>query len=105
MTGGIRPGGCGIRGVVKEGNPVTPSSSVYLNITPERIVSIDYVNHRGERNWRDVLPLHIYFGSTERHPHEEQWLLAAIDVVKGERRVFAVSDIQDWVAATPRKGG
>lgn len=55
-------------------------------------LSFRYRNYRGEVSVRTVRPLNIYFGSTEWHP-EPQWLLAATDIEKGERRDFAIKDI------------
>lgn len=60
-----------------------------LDIAP---LSFRYLNYRGEVSVRTVRPLNIYFGSTEWHP-EPQWLLAATDIEKGERRDFAIKDI------------
>ncbi|UYZ08579.1 hypothetical protein CFBP5507_06140 [Agrobacterium salinitolerans] len=60
-----------------------------LDIAP---LSFRYRNYRGEVSVRTVRPLNIYFGSTEWHP-EPQWLLAATDIEKGERRDFAIKDI------------
>ncbi len=55
-------------------------------------LSFRYRNYRGEVSVRTVRPINIYFGSTEWHP-EPQWLLAATDIEKGERRDFAIKDI------------
>ncbi|QTA32355.1 hypothetical protein JHY03_25060 [Streptomyces sp. CA-256286] len=62
---------------------------------PEEAVSILYVNYRGEKGWRRVRPLKIWFGSTEWHPGN-QWLMDAIDLEKGAERSFALKDIQAW---------
>lgn len=61
-------------------------------------VRIDYVNWRGARAWRVVVPQAIWFGGTEWHP-EPQWLLKALDVAKGEVRDFALKDVKAWEAA------
>lgn len=55
-------------------------------------MTIDYTNYRGERGPRRILPLRTYHGSTEYHP-EPQWLMEALDIAKGENRVFAMRDI------------
>ena len=36
--------------------------------TPGAVVTIDYTNYRGERAYRTVLPVRIWFGETEWHP-------------------------------------
>ena len=53
---------------------------------------ISYTNYRQETRERIILPKEIGYGSTQWHP-EEQWLLKAVDVEKGEDRDFAMSDI------------
>lgn len=62
-----------------------------------RVVEIDYTNYRGERSTRRILPINngLRFGSNEYHTIE-QWLLPALDVVKGQVREFAMSDIHSW---------
>lgn len=62
---------------------------------PASEVVIDYTNWRGERAGRRILPLDLVFQATEWHP-KEQWLLRAIDVEKGDERLFAVADIHSW---------
>lgn len=61
----------------------------------ERVVRLDYTNHRGERRVRLVLPLSVYFGTTTWHP-EPCWLLRAVDVEKGEGRDFALARVHGW---------
>jgi predicted DNA-binding transcriptional regulator YafY len=58
-------------------------------------VRIDYTNFRGERGYRFIEPVEIYYGSTEFH-QEEQWLLVALDIEKQEYRYFAMQDIHSW---------
>ena len=53
---------------------------------------ITYRNWRGETRERTIEPKEIWFGATEWHP-DEQWLLKAIDVEKGELRDFALKDV------------
>lgn len=57
-------------------------------------VVIDYTNWHGERRERTVAPVGIRWGSTEHHK-EEQWLLTAMDPVKGFRE-FAMRDVHSW---------
>lgn len=63
---------------------------------------IDYTNHRGERSLRAISPTAnpIFYGSTTWHT-EEQWLLEAWDLEKGQLRTFAVKDIHAW--KTPKE--
>lgn len=66
--------------------------------TTADIVRIDYTNHRGERRVRLVVPDRLWFGRVEWHD-EEQWLLDGLDIVKGERRTFAMVQVHAWEAA------
>lgn len=59
------------------------------------VVRIDYVNHRGERAIRTVIPECCYLGEVTWHPGM-QWILDAFDVDKGAIRSFAIADIQRW---------
>ncbi len=59
----------------------------------ERITFI-YTNHRGETRARRVLPLSIWFGSTEWYP-EPQWLLRARCLDHDAERDFALEKIKD----------
>jgi predicted DNA-binding transcriptional regulator YafY len=60
-------------------------------------VAIDYTNYRGERAWRTVVPLRLYYGSTDQHP-VPQWLLDAYDQGKRAVRTFAMADVHSWKA-------
>lgn len=60
-----------------------------------QMVRIDYVNYRGERAVRRVVPHRLYFGEVEWHPGT-QWILDAWDVEKAAIRSFAVADIYQW---------
>lgn len=51
-----------------------------------------YKNYRGEVAQRHIRPVKIFFGATEYHP-DEQWLMEAVDLDKGETRVFAMRDM------------
>lgn len=68
----------------------------------DKTIRIVYTNYRGETAMRTILPDRIWFGSTEWHP-EEQWLLDAFDLEKGEQRSFAVSGIRCWIERDSRK--
>lgn len=58
-------------------------------------VAVDYVNWKGTRRERRVLPLRFFFGSTEFHP-EPQWLFDCFDFECGENRTFALSGVKSW---------
>jgi len=60
-----------------------------------QMVRIDYVNYRGERSVRRVVPRPLYFGEVEWHPGT-QLILDAWDVDKAAIRSFAVVDICRW---------
>lgn len=46
----------------------------------ERIIEIDYTNHRGERRTRKIIPTgQLVFSSNQWHP-QPQWLFNAIDL-------------------------
>ncbi len=56
----------------------------------------EYTNWKGETAVRRVKPIEIWYGKTEYHP-QEQWLLKALDLEKGEERNFAVKDISKFL--------
>ena len=66
-----------------------------------KVVVILYTNYRGDRASRKIKPERIYFGSSQWYP-EEQWLLDALDLGKGEPRSFAIKDIESWTPVSER---
>ena len=73
---------------------------------PEQEVMMDYTNWRGERAMRRIQPLDWRFGRSEWHK-DDQWLLRAVDVEKGEVREFAMSGVHSWnpaVSVSERDG-
>lgn len=54
-------------------------------------LEVTYRNHRGEVRVRRIVPLGVYFGSTQWHP-EPQWLLNAIDAETNTTKQFALKD-------------
>lgn len=79
-----------------------PTSNEYCedqSMNPQR-VEILYTNYKGERAWRRILPLKIWFGSTEWHP-AEQWFMDAEDIDRKATRSFALCDIVNWRSASP----
>lgn len=61
----------------------------------ERKVEILYKNWRNEKALRTIVPIEVWFGSTEWHT-ESQWLLKALDIEKDAERDFALKDIESW---------
>ena len=60
------------------------------------VISVLYKNWRGEEGVRKIIPLHIYFGSTEFHP-VEQWLLKVWDCEKNDYRIYTFKDIRQSI--------
>ena len=54
---------------------------------------VEYTNYRGETARRIIIPIRMWWGSTEWHP-QEQWMLTAWDVEKEARRDFAWQDMK-----------
>lgn len=69
---------------------------------PTKIVWIDYTNYRGERAWRQIMPLSepLSWENSEWHP-ETQWVMRAIDIDKNVERSFALASIHEWRATPP----
>jgi predicted DNA-binding transcriptional regulator YafY len=61
-------------------------------------VLIDYTNYKGERALRHVIPINLWHGTTEHHPHPG-WLLQAYAMDRdGAVRDFSMDDIHSWRA-------
>ena len=60
--------------------------------TRGHVVRINYRNYKGEERMRTIIPASVWWGATKWHP-EEQWLLEAMDIEKGEMRDFALKDL------------
>jgi predicted DNA-binding transcriptional regulator YafY len=68
------------------------------NFAKSREVIIDYTNYRGERAKRRIKPIgSMIFTHNEWHP-DQQWLMLALDVERGEKRFFAMKSIHSWEA-------
>lgn len=70
-------------------------------------VTLTYTNWRHETADRSILPLGIWFGSTDWHP-EKQWFLKAVDARSGALRDFALRDFgspvsEGWIDEMARK--
>lgn len=67
---------------------------------PER-AWIDYTNYRGQRGWREIEPVRIWYGATEQHP-EPGWRLQARAVDRGGAvRDFEMAAILGWRDSAP----
>lgn len=60
--------------------------------TDDQRLQIDYINWRGERRIRNIIPIDVKLRSTPHHP-EKQWILSAFDEDKGDVRDFAMNNI------------
>lgn len=58
-------------------------------------IKVIYKNYRGEVGLRRIIPLDIFYGSSEFHK-EQQWLMKVWDVDKKDYRTYALRDIQEW---------
>lgn len=56
-------------------------------------IKVLYKNWRGEEGLRKIIPLQVYFGSTEFHLID-QWLLKVWDCEKNDYRTYAFKDIK-----------
>jgi hypothetical protein len=66
----------------------------------DKVLVIDYTNHRGERGRRRIVPTRFFFGSNIYHP-EPQYLLEAYDLDKASPRSFAVLQIHSFGRMCP----
>lgn len=64
-------------------------------MSEKQAVRFLYVNWKGERADRHVLPIRIWYGKTNWHP-ELQWFLQGFDLGKQELRDFALDGIIGW---------
>lgn len=64
-------------------------------------VSIAYVNHRGHRTYREILPAYLWFGTTRFHK-TPCWMVRAWDPEKKDWRDFDTRFFEQWL---PEKGG
>lgn len=73
----------------------TAFDAIATFLTKPLAVQIVYTNWKGETAVRKIIPQSIRYGHTEYHK-DNQWLLKATDVEKGEEREFAMKDIRSW---------
>jgi len=101
-----------LRGVVRDYAPVNTALEVLAEddsrakrgalstfslhmTTSRREALIDYTNWRGQRAERVILPLQLWYGTTEQHP-ESQWIIRAVDSEKQLLRDFTLRAIHYW---------
>lgn len=61
-----------------------------------------YKNYEGRVEWRTILPIELWYGSTDWHP-AEQWFVKAYDPTRDAQRDFALADfLGDSMAAPTR---
>ena len=70
-----------------------PEKTLDSNDTPS--IAILYVNHRGVKALRQIVPNRMWYGTTTWHP-SEQWFLDAFDIERQAFRSFAIADILEW---------
>jgi predicted DNA-binding transcriptional regulator YafY len=63
--------------------------------TDRQVVTITYLNHRGEIAEREIVPYVFEFGSTDYYP-SPQFLLEAWDIKKQAVRTFSMNNILNW---------
>ena len=63
-----------------------------MNIIFGQQTRFEYINYKGIKSTRNVIPMSLYFGATEFHP-ENQWLMVVYDLDKQCERTFALNDI------------
>jgi hypothetical protein len=80
-----------------ENQKVMPAVKVELpeGVEISKAVKVKYKNYRGEVGTRSIIPMEVYWGQTEYHPHD-QWLLKVWDVEKNAERIYAFKDIQEF---------
>lgn len=58
-------------------------------------VILDYTNHKGVMSRREVIPIRLWYGTSNWHAGEQDFL-AAYDCARDDIRDFAVADIHSW---------
>jgi len=59
----------------------------------EMAIRVIYRNWKGEEGIRHILPLRVWYGSTEWHK-KEQWLMKVYDIDKEAMRDYALKDFK-----------
>ena len=61
-----------------------------------KAIRVRYRNWKGETAVRSIIPLGVFYGSSEFHK-EEQWLLKVWDLEKSDYRTYALKGISEWL--------
>lgn len=71
-------------------------------MSDEQVVTITYLNYRGNVTKRRVLPFKFHFGTNEWYK-EPQWLMLAFDFEKQAMREFALKNVRSWEAGSAQE--
>jgi hypothetical protein len=71
-------------------------AQVTFQYTAEQVVTVRYKNYRGEVAIRQIVPIKLFWGKTEYHPHE-QWLMTVWDCERNAYRDYALQDILEFI--------
>jgi 5-methylcytosine-specific restriction protein A len=61
-------------------------------------VILDYTNHKGVMSRREIIPIRMWYGTSNWHAGEQNFL-TAYDIAKDDIRDFAIADIHAWEEA------
>jgi hypothetical protein len=67
-----------------------------MQYAAEQVITVRYKNYRGEIAVRKIVPVKMWFGKTEYHPHE-QWIMTVWDCEKAAYRDYALQDILEFI--------
>ena len=76
-----------------EEEPVNGVTIMFAHPPHDELV-FEYVNHKGVRATRRVVPTRLWFGSSMYYK-DRQWLLSAMDMDKQQFRTFALSKVEN----------
>jgi hypothetical protein len=76
--------------------PQAIEQALPAHYTNEQVVKVRYRNYRGEVAIRTIVPIKVWWGSTEFHPHK-QWILTVWDCEKNAERDYALQDIIEFI--------
>lgn len=79
----------------KSASSVTAKPDTDVRPNQPEEVCFEYTNYRGVVATRRVVPIRVWFGSNQYHPHP-QWIMRALDTERNVERDFALRDISNW---------
>ncbi len=62
----------------------------------KKVLHFEYVNYKGEKDVRDIIPLRIEFGCSPQMS-EPDWLLWGVDLKKKAERAFVIKHIVKFI--------